>query len=126
MQDNHLQNPNYSFCNCCLTFCFIYQSWWWTGSDRLANQLQMEAGGGTAAQTTRKTIEIETGPLGLGSILNQQNSAETSCMCPPGPPGPPGPRGKKGDEGSVGRVGPPGIPGIKGNAGFPVSLSEIN
>ena len=93
----------------------------------MANQLQIEAAGGLGpAQTTRKTIEIETGPLGLGGILNQHNSDETSCMCPPGPPGPPGPRGRKGDEGSVGRVGPPGIPGIKGNAGFPVSFAHKN
>ena len=70
-------------------------------------------------QTTRKTIEIETGPLGLGPILSQHSPE--SCMCPPGPPGPPGPRGRKGDDGGVGRVGPPGMPGVKGNAGFPVS-----
>ena len=79
------------------------------------------AGSASDTLTTRKTIEIETGPLGLGNILAQQ-PPDSPCMCPPGPPGPPGPRGKKGDDGAVGRVGPPGMPGMKGNAGFPVSL----
>lgn len=98
------------------------QSWWWTGSDRLANQIQLEQG--QEPQTTRKTIEIETGPLGLGSLLGQQppdQGMSGGCLCPPGPPGPPGPRGRKGDEGAVGRVGPPGMPGAKGSGGFPVS-----
>ena len=99
----------------------LFQSWWWSGGDRRKNQLQNEVVGPglTATQTTRKTIEIETGPLGLGPLLNQ-HTPESNCMCPPGPPGPPGPRGKKGDEGAVGRVGPPGMPGAKGTAGFPV------
>ena len=96
------------------------QSWWWTGSDRLANQIQLEQGS-QAPQTTRKTIEIETGPLGLGSLLGQQTQESGGCLCPPGPPGPPGARGRKGDEGEVGRVGPPGMPGAKGSGGFPVS-----
>ena len=79
----------------------------------------MESG----TETTRKTIEIETGPLGLGPILGHSNQ-DSACVCPPGPPGPPGSpgaRGKRGEEGGVGRVGPPGIPGVKGSAGFPVS-----
>ena len=102
----------------------LLQSWWWTGSDRLANQIQLEQGP-REPQTTRKTIEIETGPLGLGSLLGQQppdpGMSGSGCLCPPGPPGPPGPRGRKGEEGAVGRVGPPGIPGAKGTGGFPVS-----
>ena len=107
----------------------LLQSWWWTGSDRLANQIQLEQGPGQEPQTTRKTIEIETGPLGLGSLLGQQppdhQGMSGGCLCPPGPPGPPGPRGRKGDEGAVGRVGPPGMPGVKGSAGFPVSDNNL-
>jgi len=80
------------------------QNWWWSGSDRLVNEIQSES----AAQTTRKTIEIEAGvPL---------EPVSGSCLCPSGPPGP---RGKRGKFGSVGRVGAPGIPGQKGQAGFP-------
>ena len=91
-----------------LTSALCPQSWWWTGSDRLANQLQAEAA------TTRKTLEIST----LGPGLGLDTGGGPPCGCPPGPPGP---RGRRGEGGAVGRAGPPGMPGAKGNAGFPVS-----
>lgn len=90
----------------------VFQNWWWSGSDRLVNEIESES----AAQTTRKTIEIEAGSAldtGLGG---------GSCLCPPGPPGP---RGKRGKVGGAGRVGAPGIPGQKGQAGFPVCFASM-
>ena len=119
-QDFILKDLDFRFTHSSFFMLNYLQSWWWTGSDRLANQIQLEQGS-QAPQTTRKTIEIETGPLGLGSLLGQQPPESGGCLCPPGPPGPPGPRGRKGDEGAVGRVGPPGMPGAKGSGGFPVS-----
>ena len=87
-------------CNVCillnlLTSIYQLQNWWWTGSDKLANEIESE----NAAQTTRKTIEIEAGPV-------LHSGAGDSCLCPAGPPGPRGKRGKPGEEG---RVGVPGI-----------------
>ena len=35
----------------------VFQNYWWSGSDRLVNEIESES----AAQTTRKTIEIEAG-----------------------------------------------------------------
>ena len=91
----------------------ILQNWWWTGSDRLVNEIETE----NAAITTRKTIEIDAG-VGPPPLLDP-GPGSPSCMCPPGPPGP---RGKKGKSGGDGRVGPPGMPGEKGQSGFPVRL----
>ena len=90
----------------------VFQNWWWSGSDRLVNEIESES----AAQTTRKTIEIEAGSaldtgVGVGVGVG-------SCLCPPGP------RGPREKVGGGGRVGAPGIPGKKGQAGFPVGYND--